>query len=61
MVDTRDLAAVASAALTEDGHAGENYRRSGTDGYASVVTDTVSRITGRPPRTLGALLAEQSG
>jgi uncharacterized protein YbjT (DUF2867 family) len=36
----------------------QEYRRSGTDGYASVVTDTVQRLTGRPPRTLDALLAE---
>lgn len=117
MVDTRDVAAVASVVLTEDGHAGghydvtgpealsyedvatklsetmgreiryvdvpdeavrdsltaigldpwfadalvglyQDYRRSGTDGYASAVTDTVQRLTGRPPRTLDALLAE---
>ncbi len=118
MVDTRDVAAVASTVLTEDGHAGahydvtgpetlsyddvamklsgatgreiryvavpdqtvrdsllgigldpwfvdalvglyHDYRRSGTDGYASAVTDTVLRLTGRPPRTLDALLAER--
>jgi uncharacterized protein YbjT (DUF2867 family) len=35
----------------------QDYRRSGTDGYAA--TDTVQRLTGRPPRTLGQLLAEQ--
>jgi uncharacterized protein YbjT (DUF2867 family) len=117
MVDTRDVAAVASVALTEDGHAGaaydvtgpealsyhdvaaglsaawgreisyvdvpddavrgsllgfgldewfagalvglyEDYRRSGTDGYASAVTDTVRRLTGNPPRSLDALLSE---
>lgn len=117
MVDTRDVAAVASVLLTEDGHTGarydvtgpealsygdvaaklssalgreityvdvpddavrdsllgmgldpwfvdalvglyQDYRRSGTDGYASAVTDTVLRLTGRPPRTLDALLAE---
>jgi uncharacterized protein YbjT (DUF2867 family) len=117
MVDTRDVAAVAAVALTEDGHAGrthdvtgpealsyadvaaklsralgrevayvdvpddavrdallgfgldawfaaalvglyQDYRRSGTDGYAAAVTDTVERLTGRPPRTLDALLAE---
>jgi uncharacterized protein YbjT (DUF2867 family) len=116
MVDTRDVAAVASVVLTEPGHAGarydvtgpealsyedvaatlsaalgrrityvdapddavrdalrglglgewfagalvglyQEYRRSGTDGYASKVTDTVERLTGRPPRTLGELLA----
>lgn len=117
MVDTRDVAAVASVVLTEDGHAGghyditgpepltyhdvasklssalgrkityvdvpddavrstllgfgldpwfvgalvglyQDYRRSGTDGYAAAVTDTVNRITGRPPRTLDSLLSE---
>jgi uncharacterized protein YbjT (DUF2867 family) len=30
----------------------QEYRRSGTDGYAAQVTDTVQRLTGRPPRTL---------
>jgi uncharacterized protein YbjT (DUF2867 family) len=38
----------------------QDYRRSGTDGYASAVTDTVERLTGSPPRTLDALLAESS-
>ena len=118
MVDTRDVAAVAAAALTEPGHedesydvtgpealsyhdvAGElsaamgrqityvdvpagnvrdvllgygmgrwlvdalvdlyeDYRRSGTHGYASQVTDTVQAVTGNPARSLGELLAEQ--
>jgi uncharacterized protein YbjT (DUF2867 family) len=36
----------------------EDYRHSGTDGYASAVTDTVERLTGRPPRSLDDLLAE---
>ncbi len=117
MVDTRDVAAVAAAVLTEPGHAGahydvtgpqalsyadvavkltralgrqityvdvpdqavragllgvglntwfadalvglyQDYRRSGTDGYAAQVTDTVQRLTGRPPRSLDDLLAE---
>jgi uncharacterized protein YbjT (DUF2867 family) len=35
-----------------------DYRRSGTDGYASAVTDTVERLTGNKPRTLDAMLAE---
>jgi len=118
MVDTSDVAAVASVVLTEDGHAGaryditgpealsyadvaakltaslgrqiayvpapdeavrtallgfgldqwfvgalvgiyQDYRRSGTDGYASAVTDTVQRLTGAPPRSLDALLAQR--
>lgn len=117
MVDTRDVAAVASVVLAESGHAGahydvtgpealsyhdvasklssalgreityidapdeavrgalrefgldewfadalvglfQDYRRSGTDGYASVVTDTVERVTGRAPRSLDELLSE---
>jgi uncharacterized protein YbjT (DUF2867 family) len=37
----------------------EDYRRSGTDGYAARVTDTVARLVGRPARTLDQLLAEQ--
>ena len=37
----------------------EEYRRSGTDGYASAVTDTVQRVTGRAPRTLDMLLEER--
>jgi uncharacterized protein YbjT (DUF2867 family) len=117
MVDTRDVAAVATVALTEPGHDGagldvtgpealsyaevaqkltpvlgrpvtyvdapddavrqgllgagldewfagalvglyQDYRRSGTDGYAAQVTDTVERLTGRRARTLDALLTE---
>lgn len=119
MVDTRDVAAVASIALTEVGHASmhydltgpealsycdvasmlsaalgraitytdvpddtvrdallgfgldpwlvgapvglyQDYRRSGTNGYVSVVTDTVERVTGRLSRSLDELLSEQS-
>jgi uncharacterized protein YbjT (DUF2867 family) len=37
----------------------QDYRRSGTDGYAAQVTDTVQRLAGRPSRTLDQLLAEQ--
>jgi uncharacterized protein YbjT (DUF2867 family) len=117
MVDTRDVAAVAAALLTESGSAGgahdvtgpealsygdiatklssvlgrevtyvdapdesvrdalagfgmgdwvvgalvdlyQDYKRSGTDGYAAQVTDTVERVTGRAPRTMDDLLAE---
>jgi uncharacterized protein YbjT (DUF2867 family) len=119
MVDTRDVAAVASVVLTEDGHTGahyditgpealsyqdvakklstmlgreityvdvpddavrgalrgfgldpwfvdalvglfQDYRRSGIDGYASAVTDSVERLTGRTPRSLDQLLREQT-
>lgn len=38
-----------------------DYRRSGTDGYAAQVTDTVQQLTGRPARTLDQLLAESQG
>jgi uncharacterized protein YbjT (DUF2867 family) len=38
----------------------QDYRRSGTDGYAAKVTDTVGRLTGRPARSLDQLLAEES-
>lgn len=36
----------------------QDYRRSGVDGYASEVTDTVERLTGRPPRSLDGLLGQ---
>jgi uncharacterized protein YbjT (DUF2867 family) len=36
----------------------QDYRRSGTDGYAAQVTDTVKQMTGRSPRNLAQLLAE---
>jgi uncharacterized protein YbjT (DUF2867 family) len=38
-----------------------DYRRSGANGYAAQVTDTVARLTGRQPRTLDQLLAELPG
>jgi uncharacterized protein YbjT (DUF2867 family) len=38
----------------------QDYKRSGTDGYAAQVTDTVTRLTGRPARSLADLLAESS-
>ena len=37
----------------------QDYRRSGVDGYAARVTDTVERLTGRPARSLRRLLSEQ--
>jgi uncharacterized protein YbjT (DUF2867 family) len=36
----------------------QDYKRSGTDGYAAQVTDTVERVTGSPARSLDQLLAE---
>jgi putative intracellular protease/amidase len=38
-----------------------DYRRSGLDGYAALVTDSIQRLTGLPPRTLDQLLAEGLG
>lgn len=37
----------------------QDYRRSGSNGYAAQVTDTVRQLTGQPARTLEQLLAEQ--
>jgi hypothetical protein len=36
----------------------QDYRRSGTDGYAAAVTDTVQRLTGHPARSLDDLIGE---
>jgi uncharacterized protein YbjT (DUF2867 family) len=36
----------------------QDYRRSGNDGYAAQVTDTVQRVTGHAPRSLEDFLAE---
>jgi len=36
----------------------QDYRRSGTGGYAAQVTATVQQLTGRPSRSLDALLSE---
>jgi uncharacterized protein YbjT (DUF2867 family) len=38
----------------------QDYRRSGTDGYAAQVTGTVAELTGRPARSLDDLLTEAS-
>ena len=38
----------------------QDYRRSGPDGYAAQVSDTVRQLTGRPARSLDDLLAEIS-
>jgi len=35
----------------------QDYRRSGQDGYAAQVNDTVQAVTGQPPRTLKQALA----
>ena len=36
----------------------QDYRRSGTDGYAAQVSGTIQRLTGRPARSLDDLLGE---
>jgi uncharacterized protein YbjT (DUF2867 family) len=36
----------------------QDYRRSGTDGYAAQVTGTVQQLTGRPARSLDDLIGE---
>ena len=36
----------------------QDYRRSGTGGYAAQVTGTVQRLTGHPARSLDDLLGE---
>ena len=36
----------------------QDYRRSGTGGYAAQVTGTARRLTGRPARSLDNLLGE---
>jgi uncharacterized protein YbjT (DUF2867 family) len=36
----------------------QDYRRSGADGYAAQVSDTVRQLTGRPARSLDDLLGE---
>jgi uncharacterized protein YbjT (DUF2867 family) len=39
----------------------QDYRRSGTDGYAAQVTGTIQQLTGRPARSLDDLLGEIAG
>jgi uncharacterized protein YbjT (DUF2867 family) len=39
----------------------QDYRRSGADGYASAVHDSVQAVTGRPPRTLDQALTDDLG
>ena len=37
----------------------QEYKRSGTDGYAAALTDTVQGVTGRAPRSLDMMLEER--
>jgi uncharacterized protein YbjT (DUF2867 family) len=53
LIDARDIAAVAVAALTEDGHAGKTYDLNGPellDGHAQAAV--ISSVLGRPVRYL---------
>ncbi len=47
-VDTRDIAAVATAALTEDGHEGKSYEVTGPEALSAYdVAEILSSVTGR--------------
>ena len=62
LIDARDIAAVAVAALTEDGHAGKTYDLNGPellDGNAQA--DVISKVLGRPVRYLDVSVDEFSG
>lgn len=51
MIDTRDIAAVAAAVLTEDGHAGERYTLTGPEAVSyREVARAISEATDRPVR-----------
>ena len=59
LIDTRDIAAVAVAALTEEGHAGRTYDLNGPellDGRAQAAV--ISRALGRPVKYLDVSVAE---
>ncbi|WP_411079898.1 NAD(P)H-binding protein [Streptomyces sp. cmx-18-6] len=50
-IDTDDVAAVAAAVLTEDGHAGRTYVLTGPRGLTfAEATETIARAAGRPIR-----------
>lgn len=49
MVDVRDVAAVALAALTEDGHAGKSYTLTGAEALSHAeAAEKLSKATGKP-------------
>jgi uncharacterized protein YbjT (DUF2867 family) len=53
-VDADDIAAVAAAALTESGHAGESYELTGPDALSfAEAVDIIGRASGRRIRFLG--------
>nr|QKW93904.1 NAD(P)-dependent oxidoreductase [Vitiosangium cumulatum] len=54
-VDADDIAAVAAAALTEDGHAGRSYELTGPRALSfAEALEIISRVSGREVRFLGA-------
>lgn len=58
-IDTRDIAAVAAAVLTEDGHAGETYTLTGPEAVSyREATRTLARILGRTLEFRAASLDE---
>ncbi len=59
LIDTRDIAAVAVAALTEEGHAGKTYDLNGPellDGHAQAAV--ISSVLGRPVKYLDVSVAD---
>ena len=62
LIDARDIARVAVAALTEDGHTGKTYDLNGPellDGYAQA--EVISKVLGRPVRYLDVSVDEFVG
>ena len=62
LIDARDIAAVAVAALTEEGHAGKTYDLNGPellDGHAQA--EVISKVLGRPVRYLDVSVDEFVG
>ncbi|WP_432093238.1 NAD(P)H-binding protein [Streptomyces sp. bgisy100] len=54
-VDADDIAAVAVAALTEDGHSGQTYEVTGPRALSfAEAAETIARVSGRPVRFRGA-------
>jgi uncharacterized protein YbjT (DUF2867 family) len=53
VIDTRDVAAVAFRALTEDRHGGKAYRLSGPEGLTNAeAAEKLSRVLGKPIRSV---------
>lgn len=62
-VHEADIAAVATAALLHDGHAGQRYELTGPQSltHREQVLPTVEQVTGRPARTFAQWAAEHAG